>query len=328
MLRGENIACGTSTTGTGTLTCAATPSGVGALDFLQWLTAINGFTTSKVLLVPYTLIEYTSNVLAVPSQIETGIGTLTLGASIAATTLARTTVLATQTGTTYDESAPTAITIGTAANTLIFIGQNAWGTQVIAPYLDQSLDDTYGVCGALSGNPGSWTPSADGATTNEFWSLELFLKPVFAKVARVNVTTAYSGTTGVPISGAFAALYQVGSDGKPGRLLVDFGTFGANPLNSTGIKSATAAGAGALITPGEYWQRLYLSWSGATGTVTQAVLRSSPHVRTAHNLVGANWKTVKLSTGGSTAASDPANVTGWSNGAGAGFSALMGFAAS
>src|SRR5258706_417112 len=94
MLRGENIICGTSTTGTGTLTLAATPVAPGGIDFdvLARATGI-GFGNSAAVLVTYTIIEYTSATFAASKSTEKGIGTLTLGGSsgIANCTLARTT---------------------------------------------------------------------------------------------------------------------------------------------------------------------------------------------------------------------------------------------
>lgn len=312
LIRGENICAGTSTTGTGTLTFAATPAAVGALSLYQWLTAVNGFTNGKVLLVPYTIIEYTDATFATPSQVETGIGTITLGASNAATTLARTTVQTTQTGSTYLEKAPTALNIGTAANVLIFIGVNAWSIPAMSPYLDESLVDTYGVGELALGATTNYTPNSVGATGDDFWRLMYIPRPVFVQVARFNVTTAYGGTTGVPVSTAFSRLYQLGTNGKPDKLLIDFGSYGTNPLNSTGIKSATAA-TGMLLTPGEYWHSQLMTWSGATGTVTHAVLRGHNPVHTALQYSGVNHKANQLATGGSNPAPDPANVTGWAN---------------
>lgn len=328
MLRGENIVCGLASGGTGDLTLSAAPSSVGALDFRQWSTALNGFTTGKTLLLPYTLIEYTDSTFETPSQVETGIGTIVLAGTIGAMTIERTTVLTTQTGSTYDESAATALNIGTAANTLIFIGVNAWGVPAFTPYLDQSLDTTYGVGGLASGAPGLLTPNSEGATGNDTYALIIIPRPVFAKVARIEVETAYSGTTGTPISAAYASLYQLDPNGKPGHLLVDFGSFGTNPLNGTGVKAATA-GTGMLIPPGEYWQRIFLTWSGATGTVTQAKLRAYTPVRAALQFVTTTARAQKKATGGAAgAAPDPANVASWANTAGGtGLIFLMGFAA-
>jgi hypothetical protein len=105
MLRADNVICGTSSTGTGTLTLAACPAPPGGLDFDKWLKATGlNFVSGNALLVSYTIIEYTDSAFTTVKQTEKGVGTLTLGASISAATLARTTVQSTVTG--MDTSTP------------------------------------------------------------------------------------------------------------------------------------------------------------------------------------------------------------------------------
>lgn len=132
MLRADNIVCGTSTTGTGTLTLAATPTPPGGIDFDVFARAL-GFGNNAVLSVRYVMTEFTSSGLTTAKQSETGIGTLTLGASagIANCTLARTTLL--QKGTSMDSQPATltpnpgtGITIVTAANVLVSIDASAF----------------------------------------------------------------------------------------------------------------------------------------------------------------------------------------------------------
>src|SRR5690348_6986738 len=99
MLRGEGITCGTSSTGTGTLTLAACPAPPGGADFYAWLTATGiGFANGAAILVPYVLTEYADSTFATEKQKEWGVATLTLGASLTATTLGRTTVQGSATG--------------------------------------------------------------------------------------------------------------------------------------------------------------------------------------------------------------------------------------
>src|SRR5580658_5571623 len=95
MLRGDSVICGTSPTGTGTLTLAATPVPPGGIDFDVFARATGiGFGNSAAILCSYTIIEYTDSTFAKAKQQEKGIGTLTLGSSsgIANATLARTTL--------------------------------------------------------------------------------------------------------------------------------------------------------------------------------------------------------------------------------------------
>ncbi len=149
MLRGENIACGTSSTGTGTLTLAATPAAIGAVDFDAWLKATGiGFVSGNAVLVSYTIIEYTDSTFATPKFVENGIGTLTLGAALINATLARTTVQ-TVSNANADSylvgGGASAITIGTAANTLVFVGPSAADVPAWSPYYETSIGDNLGV---------------------------------------------------------------------------------------------------------------------------------------------------------------------------------------
>lgn len=320
MLAGGNVACGTSTTGTGTLTCAAVPTAVGAVDLYTWLTAL-GFSSGKVLNAPLTIIEYTDSTFTKPSQQESGIYTVTLGASLAATTIARTTIMSSEiVGTpSYDAtSAPAAINIGTAANVLIFPSANEWAVPAFSPYYDETVGTTFGITTL----PSLWAYapnvnfllSTDGSGTDWYGKFAL-VRPVFAKVMRAYVNAAYSGTTGTPISAAYGRIYQIGTDGKPGRLLVDFGSFGTNPLNATGVISATAS-TGVLLMPGEYWTDFFATFSGAGGTVVNPKIYAQNNgLITAWNLSAASGRPCQIATGGSSSASDPANVTGWAESA-------------
>jgi len=113
------------------------------LILMYWPNDRYRFGNSAVILVSYTIIEYTNSSFTTAQQQEKGIGALTLGSSsgIANATLVRTTIQQTATSlnsqpATYTVSAPTAITIGTAANTLIFIGVGAVDTIAFEPYVD------------------------------------------------------------------------------------------------------------------------------------------------------------------------------------------------
>src|SRR4051812_24231826 len=167
MLRGDTLVCGTSTTGTGTLTLAATPGPPGGVDFDVWARATGiGFANSAAVLVSYTIIEYTDSTFATAKSHEKGVGTLTLGGSsgIANCTLARTTK---QTSATSLNSQPatqnivpgTGISIGTAANTLVFIGPSAAEIPAYEPYFyTGSGGGTYRL-------PPPWAPAGRGVGT-------------------------------------------------------------------------------------------------------------------------------------------------------------------
>jgi hypothetical protein len=148
-MRGDGIIFGTTTTGTGTLTLAATPVQPGGIDIDAYVRATGiGFGNSAVFLVKYTIIEFTDSPTSSTfsnkaKQTETSIGTVTLGSSagIANCTLARTIL---QTSATSLNSQPATqnfnpgagISIGVAANTLIFIGPSASDLLAIDPFVD------------------------------------------------------------------------------------------------------------------------------------------------------------------------------------------------
>lgn len=313
MLRGENVACGTTTTGTGTLTLAATPAAVGALNFDLYLKGA-GFVSGNAVLLPYTIIEYTDSTFATPSQLEKGIGTVTLGAAIANATLARTTPQVTQVGTTYDDSAPAAITIGTAANTLIFIGASAADVPAFPPYFEGSLGDAKGATPLSASNNGANLLMASGDTGKDFYWLIFWGVPILVKRATLRTgTTGYSGTTGSPVSTAFFRIYQIASNGRPGKLLIDLGALGgANPLNAAATNISTALhGSGIFLPPGMYWANFYGTWTGATGTVTQPSFLGNTGLIASYNSNTGVLRSGYTATGGANPGPDPANVTGY-----------------
>lgn len=299
MLRGENIICGTTTTGTGTLSLAATPSTVGAidLDVLARATGI-GFGNNAAVLTGYLAIEYTDSTFKTPLQQEKGIGTLTLGSSagVANATLARTTVQQTATSlnsqpATYSVSAPSAINIGTAANTLIFIGTSAFDIPAFSPYVDTSgtigSSTTSGAPPLGTGGGGSANPGQTVQLTNNgvIYTPFVWAIPLLAKRVTILVRTAYSG--GTPVSNAYARLYDVNSSGDPGKLLYDFGLVGsANAsLNSTGQVSSGASGNGYQMTPGDYY--LYVG-NTLSGGVTAPQLANAAGSYLAIGRIGTN----------------------------------------
>lgn len=312
MLRGENIVAGTTTTGSGILTFAACPSSIGALDFYQYLATDVGIANSKAILVPYTMIEYVDSNFAKPSQVEKGIGTVTIGANLAATTLARTTIQVTQTGTTYNDSGPTALTIGTAANVLVFIGASAVDIPAFDPYYEASLGAAaFGATPIYTGSSAACSMNTEGTGT-DWYSLFTLSRPVAAKVCRLRVTTAYSGG-GTPVSTCYAAIYEKGSNGRPGNLIADFGSFGTNPMNTGATVIATSALAAAvLLQQTEYFLNVFATFTGATGPTPPTLTGYPPLITGALSFTTAKPITSTFATGGSRGtAPNPANVTSY-----------------
>jgi len=327
MLRADNVICGTSTTGTGTLTLAATPTPPGGVDFDVFARATGiGFGNSAAILVSYTIIEYTSSAFSTAKATEKGIGTLTLGGSSGITnaTLARTTLQSTATSLNSQPASQnivpgTGISIGTAANTLVFIGASSADTIAFEPYVDSTSTNATGYVGPLQ----YCLPTA-AAALNNFFAATLqdtyapfyWTTPMLVKRISIGVAVGTSGGT----SNAYARIYAVGTDGRPGKLLYDFGLLGSSNsslASSNSIITSGAAGNGYYLVPGVYFLDLIASYAGG-GTTPQAYGTSSALVPTvlsvdqpANNAFGLPVLTRLTATGGTAGtAPDPANLTG------------------
>lgn len=316
------IGCGTTTAGTGTITLAAVPGSVGLVDPDAWAKATGiGFVNGNAILVPYIIKEFTDTTFSKPKNTEKGWGTLTLGAALVNATLARTTVQETWSANadTFSVSAPSAITIGTAANVLVFIGPAASEIPYWSPYYETVLGDQLGVSPAW-GVPPSTTFQVNSGF-DQYLPFEWRI-PMLVKRASVRVATAYAGLTGTPVSTVYARIYAIGTNGRPGKLLYDFGTFGTNPLNTLGNISSGASGNGYFLTPGEYFFDLIGAYSGATGSITNPAWKAanSTFPNGAASRLGTStlisYTSTQASGGTSGAAPDPANTTSYSGQAG------------
>jgi hypothetical protein len=314
MLRQDTIICGTSTTGTGTLTLAACPNPPGGVDLYAWLTATGlNFVNGNAIIASYVIIEYTDTTFSQARNFEKGLGTVTLGASLTATTLARTTVQSVagslnSTGSpTY--SAPSAISIGTAVNVLICIGPSAADVPSFSPYYENTLsgNDNLGV--RPDGVVGTGTGGATLVNLTDYYSIFRWSVPMLVKKCSMYVSTG----TGSGTSSAYARIYQINSSGRPGKLLVDFGSFSpANCLNtsSTAI-STTALGTGFLLLPGEYFFDFLPQFSAGSPKM-QTI--SSTYVFGSSRQGAIGFLPVMSNTaiaGTAGAAPDPANSTGY-----------------
>jgi hypothetical protein len=318
MLRCDTIVCGTSTTGTGTLTLAACPNPPGGIDLYQWLTATGlGFSNGNALLASYVVIEYSDTTFSKAVNFEKGVGTVTLGGSLTATTLARTTVQSV--GATLNSTglptyaSPTAVSIGTAANVLVFIGPSAADVSAYGPYFENTLsgNDNLGVPGVATG----YATGGALTTLTDYYSVFEWHRPMLVKRCSLYVTTAYSGSSGTPISAAYARIYQINSSGRPGKLLYDFGAIsGTNPLNTVQLISTGASGSGFMLLPGEYFFDFMPSFGGATGTVVSPkMITASAAVNSGVlgtiNAIAIQETTATSGTAGT--APDPANTTSY-----------------
>lgn len=319
MLRADNVICGTSSTGTGTLTLAACPGPPGGLDFDKWLKATGfNFVSTNAVLVSYTIIEYTDATFATAKQTEKGIGTLTLGASITAATLARTTVQSIVTGLNATPaptfSAPTAITIGTAANTLVFVGASAMDVPACSPYVFSFDGKGAGpACDGGNGNGNVQSTATFTSGNDLYWA---FKWEVPGLIKQATLSTQSVTFTGSPTVSAYFRIYQIGTDGKPGKLLYDFGQVGTSTAFTTGfgLFSTGNSGSGIYLTPGEYFADLAVSWSGGTGGSfgLNCFAGYALSGRTGTNSRQPGMASFSATGATIGAAPDPANVAGWS----------------
>jgi hypothetical protein len=313
-LRAEDCVCATTTTGTGTLALAACPTPPGGVDPYQAFNGL-GLGTSQATPMTYCIREFMDATFAAVKQEEKGVGALTLGANIGATTLARTTPQSTATGCntstpTYSQGAPSAINIGTAANTLVFIGASAADIPAYCPYFETGIGDNIGVggvCGAGNNNAQAVVSGTD------IYDLVDWRCPMLVKRAWVRVATAYSG--GTPVSNAWCRLYSIGSNGRPGKLLYDFGLFGTanTSLNTAGLVSTGAAGNGFMMLPGEYFVNFLPIFSG--GTTGPNLNCYAANTKYSSGRLGRSTGQAILATSATGAAGgagpDPANTTGY-----------------
>lgn len=320
MIKGDNIVCGTSSTGTGTLVLAATPVPPGGVDFDVFARAA-GFGNSAAVLVSYTIIEYTDNTFAKAHQTEKGIGTLTLGASSGITnaSLARTTIQTTATSldsqpATQNIAPGTGISISASANTLVFIAPSAMDVPAFEPYIQTTIGQAN--LGAMPMNSlgVSGTLGVAISSTVQCFVPFVWAVPMLAKRMTINVSTA----AGTGNSNAWGRLYAIGTDGRPGKLLYDFGLFGTanSSLNATGIIQTGAAGSGFFMTPGEYYAAIHLNYAAGgvdiLGAQYGSLLRSGRAGATTGLVPYAQFLSVPANQTGT--AADPADLTSFQGG--------------
>lgn len=312
MLRFGDCVCGTSTTGTGTLTLAATPAAIGGIDPDVWARAAGiGFVNSAAFLIDYTLIEYTDNTFATEKSKEAGTGTLTLGGSsgIANCTLARTTIDWTATSlnsqpATVNMNPAGGITIGIAANTLVMVAPRSESLIQADRYWDTGAGAPPGAM-YVGGTPS--TLNVPNGTIVYVPYLNIIAR--FVTKACVQVAATYTGQN----NNIYAALYDIGSNGRPSKLIADFGVLGT--ANSS-FASGTAILSGALsnaikLEPRPYIIALQAIWTvGGTGTPGINAFNSTlPPIFGMTTTRAVSYATA---TGGSAAFSDPATTTSWS----------------
>ena len=304
------IGCGTSTTGTGTLTLAAVPASVGLVDPNAWAKTTGiGFVSTNAILVPYIIKEFTDTTFSKPLNTEKGWGTLTLGAALVNATLARTTVQETWSANadTFTVSAPSAITIGTAANVLVFIGPSATELPMFGPYFETTSGDNKGalpLCIPVgSGGTGTLVSGTDR------YQLFIWTTPMLVKRLTIRTSAAYTGGT----SNVYGRIYAVNSVGRPGKLLYDFGVIGTGNASlgtAPANISSGASGGGYFLTPGTYFLDILPIFTGGSGSPA-LISTTTPVVSGLMGSSGLLPTAFSDATSGSSTTPDPANTTAY-----------------
>ena len=304
-IRGNNIVCGISTTGTGTITCDAIPAGYtgGGVDPYTAFSGM-GFGTTNAIPVGVRVVEYTDATFTTELQSDSEQGQFTIGANLAACTIARTTILNKQVpGTSYTFNAPTALSIGTAANTLVFFTPMAELTPQCVPWFDATSGDALGITFRF-GVAGAGTVGITSGTG--IWCYGVLEIPILLKKMSARVVGTQSGTTNV-----YARVYAIGSNGRAGKLLADMGLLGT--ANSSLAVAATITSAAlstpVYLCPGPYCVELVATITGGAGTPTWRAGISVPNG-------GLGTSSLALpgfatSTGETSTANDPASFTAY-----------------
>lgn len=282
-----------STGGTGALTCTAQ---TGYPDIAEAITGTR--------FVNYSINEYTNSLKTQLSKAESGIGSYVASTGV----LTRTSVKATWDGTDYlpkfgTATAPTALSFGTTnANIDIIVGPTADHANLTIPFVAGAvagMSDGLGTAGLNSVTPMDYIFSA-GFT---FYTPVLLLHSgPFSQASIRTTNAAVTAGAGAP-STASAAIYEVGNNGLPGKLLVDFGNMGRLTSLSTNYTSAPLA-VPVYLAPGWYWQAILLVLNSDTGTPqiagSSSLLSGSPR-----GSLNAGFGSLRTA-GGDTVFSDPA----------------------
>lgn len=253
----DGIRLTSSTGGTGALTCSAQTG---------WASPANAFTGTRY--IQYAIAEYSSGAKTQLVNLETGIGSYVTSTNV----LTRTLVLSTWNGTTYlpnpgSAAAPSALSFGTAsANIDVTIAPIAGGQLPALPFL---MAAAAGLSDGAGTSPLNMLPS--GSAT--LGSGVVYYVPILWAMATPLSQFSFYCITGTTLSGGAptmdCAVYEIGSDGKPGKRLIAF-TRAAGIFAPSTLYISAALATPVALTPGWYYQGVLFQAGGATGVFKQA----------------------------------------------------------
>jgi hypothetical protein len=228
----------TTTTGTGTIT----------------LVAVSGFPLPSASFPVGALVAY--SILTSDGNYETGFGTL--GAS---ETLARTYVTATSNGTTYNKITATALTLAAGTHN-VYVDRVAELGIAASPFTFLTGPTNPNYVGA------QFTNTSDANVAVGAAAQRATAWPFKNEVGRVLTGFAVQVSTGNAASQTLhAGLYEIGSDGWPGRRIAR--TASTIDTSTTGYKTQSVT-TNVFLAPGWYWVALCLTSNTTVPSVSGA----------------------------------------------------------
>jgi hypothetical protein len=250
-MRANGLKHETTTTGTGPLTLTAVSG---------WPSYASAFGSTGTRMVDYVVQT------AAGLPIEGGVGELALSTLI----LTRARVQWTWDGTTYDNTAPSALSLASGTHQVI-CGPTVETGGVYAS--STTPGDNLGVMTGTFAGTGTTTLNLANQRCLFFWAPIISAGQV-SKVS-LRIVTGYTGGT----SSLKVGLYDIDEAGKPFNLLADFGNLGA--LTSSTNMTSAALGTPISVPPGDmYAIALLPEFSGGSGTptlmISQGTIGGSP----------------------------------------------------
>lgn len=287
------------------LTGSSATGGTGALT-LQDVTGLPGYENffAGTRLVEYTIIEFTSSAQTVIKQAESGIGSFVNSTKV----LTRTTIEQTWDGTTLlpnwsGSTTAVAITFGsTAANIQVICAPVVASAIAEWPYMS-TLGDNIG--GAQLGVSAVATDVITVANQTAYYvpCIWPWRQQQFTNMAVRVGATGYTGGT----SSLVGAIYEIGSDGKPGkRLLSISGSFGSLTANTTLSNTSGVK----IPNPGPCYAAILTQFSGGAGVPQIAGISPIGPSPLGMTMSGSLYYNNYATVGSVTTLDDPANLTG------------------
>jgi len=234
----------TTTTGTGAITLTAVSG---------WPSYASAFGSSGTRMVDYIIQDATG------APLEGGVGELALSTLV----LTRVRVEWTWNGTTYDNTAPAAVSLASGTKQVI-CGPTAEIGGVYAA--STSPGDNLGVL-TLAANSGTSTLTLVHQRCNFFWAP--IKRTGQIRTVSLRIGTGYTGGT----SSIKVGLYDIDEVGKPFNLLANFGSLGSIVA---GNMTSAALGTPVNVPPGDMYAIGVLSeFTGGSGTPTLQVSNAS-----------------------------------------------------